>query len=134
MKFVGVTSCPTGIAHTYMAAEALEQAARAAGHEIEIETQGAAGANPLAPEVIAAADAVIFGVDVEVRDRQRFESKPIVQVGVKKAISDAAGIIAQAEEAARNAPAVAAGAPGGGGCQSAAAGDDRGRGCGDLRC
>jgi PTS system fructose-specific IIC component len=112
VKFVGVTSCPTGIAHTYMAAEALEQAARAAGHEIEIETQGAAGANPLPPETIAAADAVIFGVDVEVRDRHRFEGKPIVQVGVKKAISDAAGIIAQAEEAARTAPA--AGAPGGG--------------------
>ncbi len=48
MKFVAVTSCPTGIAHTYMAAEALEQAARAAGHEIEVETQGAAGATPLA--------------------------------------------------------------------------------------
>lgn len=116
MKLVAVTSCPTGIAHTYMAAEALEQAARAAGHEISVETQGAAGADPLPPEVIAAADAVIFGVDVEVRDRQRFESKPIVQVGVKKAISDAAGVVAQAVEAARNAPAVtpgAAGAPSG---------------------
>jgi PTS system fructose-specific IIC component len=92
-----------------MAAEALEQAARAAGHEIEIETQGAAGANPIDPATIAAADAVIFGVDVEVRDRHRFEGKPIVQVGVKKAISDAAGVVAQAVEAARNAPAVPVG-------------------------
>ncbi|HEX2806354.1 MAG TPA: fructose PTS transporter subunit IIB, partial [Kineosporiaceae bacterium] len=66
MKLVAVTSCPTGIAHTYMAAEALEQAARAAGHEISVETQGAAGADPIPPEVIAAADAVIFGADVEV--------------------------------------------------------------------
>jgi PTS system fructose-specific IIC component len=118
MKLVAVTSCPTGIAHTYMAAEAIEQAAKAAGHEIQVETQGAAGANPLAPEVIAAADAVIFGVDVEVRDRYRFEGKPIVQVPVKKAISDAAAIVAQAVEAAKNAPATVAtggplGAPGG---------------------
>jgi len=105
VRLVAVTSCPTGIAHTYMAAEALEQAGRAAGHEIQVETQGAAGATPLPPEVIAAADAVIFGVDVEVRDRYRFEGKPIVQVPVKKAISDAAAIIEQAVEAARNAPA-----------------------------
>jgi len=110
VKFVAVTSCPTGIAHTYMAAEALEQAGRAAGHEIQVETQGAAGANPLPPEVIAAADAVIFGVDVEVRDRYRFEGKPILQVPVKKAISDAAAIIEQAAELARTAPAPAAGA------------------------
>jgi PTS system fructose-specific IIC component len=111
VKFVAVTSCPTGIAHTYMAAEAIEQAAHAAGHEIEVETQGAAGANPLAPEVIAAADAVIFGVDVEVRDRHRFDGKPLVQVGVKKAISDAPGLIAQAVEAARNAPVTTGGGP-----------------------
>jgi PTS system fructose-specific IIC component len=109
VKLVAVTSCPTGIAHTYMAAEAIEQAAKAAGHEISVETQGAAGADPLAPEVIAAADAVIFSVDVEVRDRARFEGKPIVQVGVKKAISDAAGVVAQAVEAA----AAGAGAPSG---------------------
>ena len=49
MKFVGVTSCPTGIAHTYMAAEALEQAAKAAGHEIMIETQGSGGFKKLDP-------------------------------------------------------------------------------------
>ena len=120
MKLVAVTSCPTGIAHTYMAAEALEQAGRAAGHDIQVETQGAAGANPLPPEVIAAADAVIFGVDVEVRDRYRFEGKPIVQVPVKKAISDAAAIIEQAVEAARNAPATVAGAGTAGGSPTGA--------------
>jgi len=112
VKLVAVTSCPTGIAHTYMAAEALEQAGRAAGHDIQVETQGAAGATPLPPEVIAAADAVIFAVDVEVRDRQRFAGKPTVQVSVKKAISDAPGIIEQAVEEARSAPAtVTSGAP-----------------------
>lgn len=120
MKFVAVTSCPTGIAHTYMAAEALEQAAQAAGHEIVVETQGAAGSEPLAPEVIDSADAVIFGVDVEVRDRYRFEHKPIVQVGVKKAISDASAIVEQAVEAARNAPATVAAGSGATGATGAA--------------
>src|SRR5665811_621624 len=87
MKFVGVTSCPTGIAHTYMAAEGLEQAVKAAGHEIEVETQGSAGLEPLNPETIAAADAVIFAVGVPVRDRGRFTGKPLVEADVKKVIS-----------------------------------------------
>ncbi len=112
MKFVAVTSCPTGIAHTYMAAEALEQAGLAAGHEVAVETQGSAGSEPLPPEVIAAADAVIFGADLEVRDRHRFEGKPLVQVSVKKAISDAPAIIEQAVAAAK-AGVPAAGAAGG---------------------
>ncbi len=113
MKFVAVTSCPTGIAHTYMAAEALEQAARAAGHEIVVETQGAAGADPIPAEVIAAADAVIFAADVEVRDRSRFAGKPLVTAAVKKAISDGPALVQQAVEAASSAaPAtVAAAAP-----------------------
>jgi PTS system fructose-specific IIC component len=96
MKFVGVTSCPTGIAHTYMAAEGLEQAARAAGHEIEVETQGSAGFDRLSPETIAAADAVIFAVGVPVRERARFAGKPLVEADVKKAISDGPGLIARA--------------------------------------
>jgi PTS system fructose-specific IIC component len=59
-----VTACPTGIAHTYMAAEALERAAADAGVEIAVETQGSAGLTPLPPETIARAAAVIFAVDV----------------------------------------------------------------------
>jgi len=105
VKFVGVTSCPTGIAHTYMAAEGLEQAARAAGHEIEVETQGSAGFEPLGPETIAAADAVIFAVGVPVRDQARFAGRPLVQADVKKAISDGPGLIAQAVAAATEAQA-----------------------------
>ncbi len=96
MKFVGVTSCPTGIAHTYMAAEALEQAAKAAGHEMQVETQGSAGSSPLSPETIAAADAVVFAHDLEVKDKGRFAGKPTVDVGVKKAISDGPALIEQA--------------------------------------
>ncbi|MBK6870092.1 MAG: PTS fructose transporter subunit IIBC [Kineosporiaceae bacterium] len=100
MKLVGVTSCPTGIAHTYMAAEALEVAAKEAGHEMIVETQGSAGSDPLDPAVIAAADAVVFAHDLEVKDRGRFAGKPTIDVGVKKAISDGPGLIAQAVAAA----------------------------------
>jgi PTS system fructose-specific IIC component len=96
MKFVGVTSCPTGIAHTYMAAEALEQAAKDAGHEISIETQGSGGFKKLDPAVIAAADGVIFANDVEVRDKARFAGKPTLSSGVKRAINDAPAMIQEA--------------------------------------
>jgi fructose PTS system EIIBC or EIIC component len=115
MKFVGVTSCPTGIAHTYMAAEGLEQAAKAAGHTIEVETQGSAGFDKLSPETIAAADAVIFAVGVPVRERARFAGKPTIDADVKKAISDGPGLIAQAvaaaEERAANPATATAGSP-----------------------
>ena len=100
MKIVAVTSCPTGIAHTYMAAEALEIAAQEAGHEIHVETQGSAGSNPLGRATIAEADAVIFAADVEVRDRARFDNKPLIARGVKAAISNGPGLIAEAEAAA----------------------------------
>jgi PTS system fructose-specific IIC component len=115
MKIVAVTSCPTGIAHTYMAAEALEQAAKDAGHDIKVETQGAAGAEAVADADIAAADAVVFAADVEVRNRERFAGKPLVQTSVKRAINDAPGLIAEAEAAAR------AGVPAGGVMAGAAA-------------
>jgi PTS system fructose-specific IIC component len=108
MRIIAVTSCPTGIAHTYMAAEALEQAAHAAGHEIFVETQGAAGADPVPPAEIAAAQAVVFAADVEVRGRERFAGKPLVEASVKSAINDAAALIAKAEAAAASAPSAAA--------------------------
>ena len=115
MKFVAVTSCPTGIAHTYMAAESLEQAAAEAGHEIVVETQGAGGSERLDPAVIAEADAVIFAADVEVQAKERFAGKPTVTTGVKGAINNGPALIAQAQEAAKNAPAGAAAAvPAGG--------------------
>ncbi len=87
MKFVCVTSCITGIAHTYMAAEALEQAGKKLGHEVLVETQGSAGSNPFKQDVIDSADGVIFAVDLEVNGRDRFAGKPYLQVGVAKAIN-----------------------------------------------
>ncbi|MFE2743721.1 fructose-specific PTS transporter subunit EIIC [Streptomyces scopuliridis] len=95
-RIVAVTSCPTGIAHTYMAAEALEQAGQqAAGVEVVVEPQGSAGFNRLDPAVIAAADAVIFAHDVPVREKERFAGKPTVDVGVKAGINRPAELIAE---------------------------------------
>jgi PTS system fructose-specific IIC component len=117
MKLVAVTSCPTGIAHSEMAAEALEVAARNKGHEIDVEVQGAAGAPPLDPQVIAGSDAVIFAVDATVRDRERFAGLPGVEVRTREAIDKAAEVIDRAVAAAsaaggrRAAAAAGAGPP-----------------------
>lgn len=108
MKLIAVTSCPTGIAHTYMAAEALERAAEKAGHELVAETQGAAGAEPLTAAQIAEAGAVVFAADVEVRDRDRFAGKPSITGSVKRAINDAPTMIEEAVAAAQASPAAPA--------------------------
>lgn len=110
-SIVAVTACPTGIAHTYMAADALAAAAGRAGVDYHVETQGSSGAKPLDPAVIAAADAVIFAVDVDVRDKGRFAGKPVVQVPVKRGIDEPDALVAQALAAASdpNAPRVPSG-------------------------
>jgi fructose PTS system EIIBC or EIIC component len=95
-SLVAVTACPTGIAHTYMAAEALEAAAERAGVDLVVETQGSAGSTPLPRETIATADAAIFAVDVGVRDQSRFAGKPLVASGVKRAINEPDAMIAEA--------------------------------------
>jgi fructose PTS system EIIBC or EIIC component len=95
-RIVAVTSCPTGIAHTYMAAESLEAAAARAGVDIEVETQGSGGFTPLKQSVIDQADAVVFAADVGVKDRGRFAGKPLVAGGVKRGIDDPDAMIATA--------------------------------------
>ncbi len=121
-SLVAVTACPTGIAHTYMAAEALERAAAAAGVELAVETQGSAGSTPLSHDTIARASAVIFAVDVGVRDRSRFAGKPMVSSSVKRPIDDAEAMIAEALRYADdpNAPRVEGTADGGGGASTGA--------------
>ncbi len=104
MKLVAVTACPTGIAHSAMAAEALEVAAHEAGHEIEVEIQGAAGGPGLPAATITAADAVVFAVDAGVRDRNRFDGLPAVEVRTRRAIDRAAEVIDEVVAAARQAP------------------------------
>lgn len=110
MKIVAVTSCITGIAHTYMAAEALEQAAKKAGHEITVETQGSAGSTPMSQATIDAADVCIFACDLEVKQKGRFNGKPFVAVGVSKALADADGIVASAVKGAQDGTAQLVGA------------------------
>ena len=96
MKIVAVTACPTGIAHTYMAAEQLEKTAKSLGHTIKVETQGSIGIeNELSDSDIAAADGVIFAADIEVERGERFEDKKVVRVGVQDAIKNPAGVIAK---------------------------------------
>ncbi|MFI5867928.1 fructose-specific PTS transporter subunit EIIC [Streptomyces sp. NPDC051546] len=95
-RIVAVTSCPTGIAHTYMAAESLQQAAAEAGIDLQVETQGSAGFTKLTPEAIAAADAAVFAHDVPVRERARFAGKPTVDVGVKAGINRPAELLQEA--------------------------------------
>ncbi|MFD0315567.1 PTS fructose transporter subunit IIABC [Streptomyces flavalbus] len=112
-RIVAVTSCPTGIAHTYMAAEALENAGRDAdGVEIVVETQGSAGFTRLDPAVIAAADGVIFAHDVAVREKDRFAGKPTVDVGVKAGINRPAELIAEVRQKAARGEVTAAARPG----------------------
>ena len=76
MKIVGVAACTVGIAHTYIAQEKLENAAKNAGYDITIETQGTIGIeNELTAEQIAEADVVILAVDVKISGRERFDGK-----------------------------------------------------------
>ncbi|MGH2331714.1 MULTISPECIES: PTS fructose transporter subunit IIB [Thermoanaerobacter] len=97
MKIVAVTACPTGIAHTYMAAEALENAAKKLGHKIKVETQGSIGIeNKITQKEIDEADVVIFAADVAVKEESRFKDKPIYKVEAQKAIKNAKAIIEEA--------------------------------------
>jgi PTS system fructose-specific IIC component len=95
-KIVAITSCPTGIAHTFMAAEGLQAAAEVLGHPIRVETQGSVGArDALTPEEIAAADLVLIAADTGV-DRARFAGKKLYATNTKAAIRDGKGLIATA--------------------------------------
>jgi fructose PTS system EIIBC or EIIC component len=127
-SLVAVTACPTGIAHTYMAAEALEAAAERAGVDIAVETQGSAGSSPLPSETIANADAAIFAVDVGVRDRGRFAGKPLVASGVKRPMDDADAMIAEALRYADDPSAPRVEGSGGGSADAGTAGTGGGGG------
>ncbi len=130
LRIVAITACPTGVAHTFMAAEGLEQGAASLGHAIKVETQGSVGAqNTLTAQEISDADLVIIAADTQV-DRSRFAGKRLHSASTKAAIRDAAGLIRQAQaDAAVWAPggstaavAGAAGAPAGAASRAQAAG------------
>src|SRR5258708_9216724 len=88
-NIVAITSCPTGIAHTFMAAEGLQKGAEALGHTIKVETQGSVGAqNTLTEADVRAADLVIIAADTKV-DKSRFAGKPIYETSTNAAIKGA---------------------------------------------
>jgi len=100
MKFVAVTACPTGIAHTYMAAEKLEATAKKLGHTIKVETQGAMGIeNALSQAEIDAAEVAILAADIAIEKVERFDRIRRVQVPVQAALKDPAAIFQQAQNA-----------------------------------
>ena len=101
-KIVAVTACPTGIAHTYMAADALKYAAEDLGYDFKVETQGSSGNETLTQADIDEADAVIFAVSVNVRDRSRFAGKPYVEAPVKRGIDEPQAMIEEALAEAEN--------------------------------
>ncbi|MEC3951970.1 fructose-specific PTS transporter subunit EIIC [Nocardia sp. CDC153] len=101
-SIVAVTACPTGIAHTYMAADSLVAAGKRAGVTVRVETQGSSGSTPLSAADIDLADAVIFATDVGVKGRERFAGKPVIESGVKRAINEPDAMVAEALQAGRD--------------------------------
>ena len=96
MNFVAITACPTGIAHTYMAAAQLEKTAKKLGHTIKVETQGAMGIeNELTQAEVDAADAVIMATDIAIEGEERFSRARKIQVPVQAAMKDPEAIFAQ---------------------------------------
>jgi fructose-specific PTS system IIB-like component len=94
MKILAVTACPSGVAHTYMAAEALERAAKAKGIEIKVETQGSIGIeNTIAENDLKGTDAVILTKDMGIKDAERFNGLPIVKVAISDAVKKADQIL-----------------------------------------
>ena len=98
MKLLGVTSCPSGVAHTYMAAEALEMAAKAKGWEVKIETQGSIGIeNEILMSEVADADIIVLTKDIAIQQEERFNGKKIVRIAVADAVKKAPQIMDKIE-------------------------------------
>ena len=99
MKIVGVAACTSGIAHTYIAKQKLEKAAKALGHEVHIETQGTIGTeDELSKEEIKQADVVIIAADIKIGGKERFEGKKVIEIPTNKVIKAPKGLITKIEE------------------------------------
>lgn len=97
MKVVGIAACPTGIAHTYMAAEGLEKAGRELGHEVKIETQGVETGNILTPQEIQEADVVVIAASKNV-ELDRFDGKRVVEVSIEQVVKNPKKVLENAIE------------------------------------
>lgn len=101
MKIVGISACTVGIAHTYLAQQKMEDAAKKADDDVKIETQGTIGVeNKLTPEEIKDADIVILAVDVKISGEDRFKGKKVVKVSTATAIKSPNKLVAKLHELA----------------------------------
>lgn len=102
MKIVGVAACTVGIAHTYIAQEKLENAAKKAGYDVQIETQGTIGIeNELTQQQIDDADIVILAIDVKIAGMERFKDKKVLKVPTEIAVKSPNKLIEKAIEVAK---------------------------------
>ena len=98
MKILAITACTAGIAHTYIAKEKIENAAKELGDEIKVETQGSIGVeNELTPEEIAAADVILISADIRV-NKERFKGKPIVDIPISTVMKSPKGVLTKIHE------------------------------------
>ena len=98
-KLIALCACPMGLAHTFMAAQALEEAAVEAGYEVKIETQGADGIqNRLTAQDIAEADIIIHAIAITPEDNERFETRDVYEITLQDAIKNAPGTLKEIEE------------------------------------
>ncbi|WP_261167410.1 PTS fructose transporter subunit IIABC [Cutibacterium acnes] len=101
-RIVAITACPTGIAHTYMAADYLRAAGKKLGVDVKVEPQGSTATEPLSTDDIEGAGAVIFATDVGVKGRERFAGKPVIESGVKRAVDEPEKMISEAVAASKD--------------------------------
>lgn len=101
-RIVAITACPTGIAHTYMAADYLRAAGKKLGVDVKVEPQGSTATEPLSTDDIEGADAVIFATDVGVKGRERFAGKPVIESGVKRAVDEPEKMVSEAVAASKD--------------------------------
>ena len=101
-RIVAITACPTGIAHTYMAADYLRAAGKKLGIDVKVEPQGSTATEPLSTADIEGADAVIFATDVGVKGRERFAGKPVIESGVKRAVDEPEKMVSEAVAASKD--------------------------------
>ncbi|MGL9727631.1 PTS fructose-like transporter subunit IIB [Enterococcus sp. DIV0756] len=99
MKLIAVTACPSGVAHTYLAAESLEVAAKKNNVEINVETQGSIGIeNELTPEQIKEAEAVILTNNIGIKNEERFKGKPVIRVSAGDCINKGEAIVKKIQQ------------------------------------
>lgn len=99
MNVIAITACPTGIAHTYMAADNLHDSAKQLGISIKVETQGALGIeHQLTEQDVLRADIVVFATDIEFEQKQRFDNLPSLQVSTKNALQNPKWIFTQCKQ------------------------------------